>query len=223
MNKLYDIVLFDLDGTLIDSGPGIISSITYALKNEGIKIPDKTEMRRFIGPPIQKGLMEICGLSKEKSKELSIKYREYYEKNCWNKNELYPGIKDLLKDLKSAGILLAIATSRPESSALKIINYYGLDKIFDEIITAKDDNPHIPKKDLIKTAVLRCEQKSGLKNLSAVMVGDTHYDMDGARLYNIPAIGVTYGYGTREELLESGAAHLASSAKELKSFFITSD
>lgn len=220
MKKLYDIVLFDLDGTLIDSGPGIISSIEYALKEEGIKVPNKTEMRKFIGPPIQKGLVKICGLSREKSKELSVKYREYYEKNCWNKNKLYPGIKDLLKKLKSEGILLATATSRPESSALRVISYYGLDEIFDEIVTAKDNDPHIPKKDLIKTAILKCEEKSGLKNLSAVMVGDTYYDMNGARLYDIPAIGVTYGYGTREELLESGAMCLASSAKELEGFLL---
>ena len=215
MKNVYDIALFDLDGTLINSGPAIISSISYALQKEGIPLPDPSEMRRFVGPPIQKGLMKICGISDEKSKQMAKKYREYYETHFWNKNTLYDGMENLLSQLHDSGYLLATATSRPESSARRIINYHGLDKLFDVIVAAKDDKPHTPKKELIQTAINLCEKLSGRQNLSAVMVGDTFYDMEGARLASVASIGVTYGYGTRQELLDNGADFLASNSTEL--------
>lgn len=220
MNKVYDIVLFDLDGTLIDSGTSIISCISRVLSEEGIALPSKSELRKFIGPPLQKGLENICGFSESTSKNLSKKYRAYYEETYYKLAQLYPGILKLLSDLKNAGCLLTTATSRPETSALRTMRYYTLDKFLDVIVTAKDERPDIPKKELIETAIGKCIEISGKKNLKSIMVGDTYYDMTGAKLADVPAIGVTYGYGTKQELLENGADFLASSAEELRKLLI---
>lgn len=220
MNKVYDIVLFDLDGTLIDSGTSIISCISRVLSEENIALPAKSELRRFIGPPLQKGLEDICGFSKDISKLLTKKYRAYYEEHYYKLAQLYPGVLNLLSDLKAAGCLITTATSRPETSALRTMKYYNLDKLLDVIVTAKDERPDIPKKELIETAIGKCSEIAGKKDLKSIMVGDTYYDMTGAKLAAVPAIGVTYGYGTKQELLENGADFLASSVEELRKLLI---
>ncbi len=202
-------ILFDLDGTLTDSGEGIINCSIYALEYFGLPIPSREEMRVFVGPPMRDTMVQF-GVPPERAEEAIKVFRSRYEPIGIYENYPYPGIDELLQKLKTAGHKLYVATSKPEFMAKQVLDRFDLSKYFDLICGALKDASRDKKEDVIAYLL----EQSG-DPAHAVMVGDTLYDVLGASHHNIPTIGVTWGYGTEESLREAGAAAIVHSMDEL--------
>lgn len=210
--KMYDTILFDLDGTLTDPGLGITNSVMHALKKWGIEVNDRTSLYRFIGPPLQDSFMQYYGFSKEDAEKSVAYYREYFREKGLFENEVYPGAEKLLSDLKAAGKTLAVATSKPEEFAIRILEHFHLDGYFDVIAGATMDSSRSKKADVIAY----CLEKLGVTDLSkVVMVGDREHDIIGAKAVGVDSIGVLVGYGSRSELEKAGATHVAETLADV--------
>lgn len=205
-------VFFDLDGTVTDPVLGITNSILYALEKMGRELPPRESLYCFIGPPLMVGFQEFMGMTNEDAAQAVRLYREYYSVTGLLENEPYAGIEELLKELCENGYKLCVATSKPETFAVRIFEHFDLAKYFTHICGASLDDSRNTK-----TAVLEyLMQKLGdCDGSNTVMVGDRHHDIDGARNVDIPSIGVLWGYGTEDELRESGADHIAANMNEL--------
>ena len=205
-----DIILFDLDGTLTDSGPGIMKAGQYALRAFGIE-RDWRELSFFVGPPLSETFARF--VSAENVDAAVAKFREYYQQDGWLDNAPYPGIPTLLAHLKSEGKRLFVATSKLDIMAERILEHFGLAPYFDAICGAPEGDREAGKKVNVVKAALKA---AGCDDLSrAVMVGDREHDVLGAKKNGLPCIGAVYGYGTAEELTAAGAAALADTVDEL--------
>ena len=211
----YVYILFDLDGTLTDSGPGIMNGFAYAIQSMGGQVTDRDQLRKFVGPPLKDSFSGILGYSPEDTEKAIRFYREYYD-NMGGvfENIVYPGIEQLLSDLKSAGKKLIVATSKSSQTTNRVLEHFDLKKYFDFVATADyKSRPHKP--DVIRFVFEQC----GITDRShAVMVGDREYDISAANEAGIDSIGVLYGYGDEEELTSAGATYLAESASDIKTF-----
>ena len=206
------LILFDLDGTLIDPYDAITKGAQYALKHAGFEINDRSVFIPFIGPPLRWSLKEFTKITdKEKIEEIVKKYREYFGKHGIYENTLYPGISEMLERLKNTGHHLAIATSKLQSNAVEIAEYLGIDRYFDLITGCEPDGARSEKNEVIEHVLALFGEKAK----SPVIVGDRKFDVVGAKLTGIESIGVTWGYGPREELEEAGADYIAESVDEL--------
>lgn len=211
--KNYKTILFDLDGTLTDSSPGIINSIIYSMKKFGVTIEDTVPLRRFLGPPLHESFMDVFGFDSEKAMKAVEYYREYYTVKGIEENSVYEGIEDLLASLKLEGKRLVVATSKPQPFAEKIINDFGLNKYFDFVAGSNLDGTRSKKVQVIKYALKSC----GIGDISqAVMIGDRMHDVAGAKEAGIDCIGVEYGYGDYNELESAGADYIVKTAEDLK-------
>lgn len=209
---MYNTILFDLDGTLTDSGRGITNSVAYALTEFGIKFQSKEELRCFIGPPLIKMFMQVYGTSEEEARALVEKYREYYTVNGIFENDLYEGIEELLSALFADGKKLILATSKPEHFAIKILEHFKIAKYFSHICGATMDEKRT-EKDAVVGYALQC---AGISDVSdVVMIGDREYDILGAKVFRMDSIGVLYGYGSREELESAGATYIVETVKDI--------
>ena len=208
---MFKNVFFDLDGTLTDSAEGIINSVEYALKRLGITVYKRSELYKFIGPPLSDSFAEFFGLSEEKCKEGVRLYREYFSEKGIYENKLYDGIQDLLEKTKAAGMTLVLATSKPQEFAEEILRYFDIAKYFDFIAAAEMNGKRNRKQDIINYAL----EISGVKRNETVMVGDRKFDVLGAKSVGVASIGVLYGFGTEEELKEAGADHIAKTPEEV--------
>ncbi len=205
-------ILFDLDGTLTDSAPGITASVKYALKKSGEPVPDYTVLCKFIGPPLLYGFMNFCGMSEERAEKAVEYYREYYSVNGIFESELYPGVDELLAKLCAAGKKIILATSKPEVFAVKILEHFRLSDYFYFTAGATLDKTRTEKADVIAYAL----KNAGITDLSeTVMVGDRFHDIDGAKANGIRSAGVLYGFGSRKELENAGADFIAGDTNEL--------
>ena len=214
---MWKTVLFDLDGTLTDSAPGIINSITYALAHFGIH-EEPENLLKFIGPPLAESLPECYGFSPERTAEAIAVFREYFNEKGWCENAPYPGVGELLRDLKNAGLRLMVATSKPEVQAVRILKHFGLAEYFEHICGAPHGNEDGARKSAVIRRVLSYVEDD---TTSAVMVGDRRHDVAGAREAGLPCIGVLYGYGSREELEKAGAAFIAEDISRLKELLLS--
>ena len=203
-------ILFDLDGTLTDSGEGIINCATLALKHFGLPVPDRETMRVFVGPPLDETFIKF-GVPADKTDEAIAVYRSRYTTVGKFENCPYPGTEEMLRYLQENGHKLYVATSKPENMSVEILEHFGLAKYFDLICGATLDGSRSKKADII-TYLL--EKTVGAEN--AVMVGDTSYDVIGAKTHGMPCIGVTWGYGKVADMEAAGAAAIAHSVDELK-------
>ncbi len=203
-------VLFDLDGTLTDSAPGILNCLRYALEKMGEPIPDEGTLRRFVGPPMRDALMEILHFSPERSMQGVAFYRERYSQTGLFENRVYPGIPELLETLRKAGMRLCVATSKPTPYTVRILERFGLGEYFDAVSGSELDGSRDHKADVIRHLVV----SHGVRPEEAVMVGDRFYDVLGAKENGIPTLGVLFGYGSAEELLQAGAWKLAHDTEE---------
>lgn len=205
-------VLFDLDGTLTNSGPGIMNSVQYALKRFGMETDDLSKLRCFIGPPLQQQFHDFCGFSEQESVQAVEYYREYYVGKGIYENEVYQGIPELLAELKNAGKKIIMATSKPEKFARIIAEHFKIDQYFDFIAGALMDDKRTKKKEVIEYALDSC----GIADKGAVlMIGDRNYDIIGARQAGVHSMAVLYGYGTRQELEEAKPDLMAASPKDV--------
>lgn len=202
-------ILFDLDGTLTDSGEGIMNCAELALRHFGLPVPDRQTMRVFVGPPLHKTLMEF-GVPEEKVAEAITIFRSRYTTIGIFENTPYPGIGELLAKLKSQGHCLMVATSKPEEMANRVLDRFGLSQYFSIICGATMDSSRVSKEDVIAYLL-----SAAVPEAPPVMVGDTHYDVEGAAFHNIPTIGVAWGYGTVEAMEKAGAKAIAYTTDEL--------
>lgn len=202
-------ILFDLDGTLTDSGEGIINCATLALRHFGLPIPSYTDMRTFVGPPLRDSFIRF-GVPADQADEAIRVYRSRYIPTGMFENTPYPGIRELLEKLRAEGYTLYVATSKPEEMSVTILEKFDLAKYFHRICGASIDSSRSTKDAVIAYLL----ESSGAKE-DMVMVGDTKYDILGAKAHGIPAIGVGWGYGKVEEMEEAGAVGIADSMEQL--------
>ncbi|WP_304068148.1 HAD hydrolase-like protein [Megamonas hypermegale] len=208
----FKYILFDLDGTLIDSGAGIIKGVKYALRKYGIEEENEAQLRTFVGPPLNQQFAKCYGFSAEKSMEAVKFFREYYETKGILENEMYAGIDKVLQKLKEQGKFLMVATSKPEKFAHNILAQHDLEKYFDFIGGSLTDGSRVTKIQVLDYVL----KTNRIKNPQEVlMIGDTKFDMLGAKHFNLASLAVTYGYGTEEELLEIKPDFVVNSPKEI--------
>jgi len=211
MTSVYDMVLFDLDGTLTDSEPGIVGAVKETLTRMNLPIPEHDTLRKFIGPPLWYSFVNFCGMTDRQSEQAVEFYRETYNVKGAFLNFPYPGIPKFLDVLKSTGVPLAVATSKPDNIARPVLDYFKLSQYFTHISAPGDNERSSNKKELILSGLNACK----VAPERAVMIGDTHFDAIGAREAGTNFIGVLYGFGTRAEMEQEGAAHFAGTISEL--------
>ena len=217
----YKTILFDLDGTLTDSAPGILNSVRYGCRRIGIPVPDEATLRRFLGPPLIDSFHNLCGLNDADTDRAVAAFREYFPDKGLFENEVYPGIPALLAHLKSEGKRLFVATSKLDTMAERILEHFGLAPYFDAICGAPEGDKEAGKKVNVVKAALKA---AGCDDLSrAVMVGDREHDVIGAHLAGLDVIGVLYGYGSREELTAAGADQIAETPEALETLILSTD
>ena len=206
-------VLFDLDGTLTASMPGITNCAIYALAKFGIVPKTREELLPYIGPPLIYSFMTFHGLSREQAEQAVAYYRERYAEDGWRENNLFEGVSNLLCSLQRNGVRVILATSKPEVFARRILDYFDLTQYFTFVTGATMDGARLEKADVI--AYIQ-QQYPDINATNAVMVGDRKYDVEGAHSRGLPAIGVLFGYGTREELEAARAEYIAKDIAELE-------
>ena len=202
-------ILFDLDGTLTDSGEGIINCAILALEHFGLPIPSREEMRVFVGPPLHESFIKH-GVPADKAEDAIRIYRSRYIPIGKFENTPYPGVREMLETLKAEGHKLFVATSKPEKMSIEILEHFELAKYFDQICGATMDTSRSSKEAVIEYLL---HQNGKADNM--IMVGDTKFDVIGAKAHGIPTIGVSWGYGEVQDMLDAGAAHIAHSTDEL--------
>jgi phosphoglycolate phosphatase len=212
-----DPVLFDLDGTLTESGPGILSSVRYALERMGQPALDDEALRQFIGPPLLDSFRDLCGFDAAQVTVAIAAYREYYGTDGQYENCVYDGIPELLSTLRDAGRTLAVATSKAELYATSILDHFDLTGYFATIVGSELDGRRTGKADIITEALARLDRPAA----GTVMVGDRSHDVRGAVAVGVRSIGVLWGYGDDAELVAAGADALAATPAELLGQLIT--
>lgn len=208
----YRILLFDLDGTISDPKEGITKSVQYALQKMGINEPDLEKLTPFIGPPLQVSFKEFYGFTPEQTNQAIAFYRERFKEKGMFENVLYEGITALLAKLKDDGYRLAIATSKPTIFAEEILRYFKVHHYFEVIVGSNLDGSRSAKADIISYLL---DFYNDYVRADVVMIGDRKHDIIGANANNIASIGVTYGYGTKEELTTAKATYIVHSIDEL--------
>ena len=207
----YDYILFDLDGTLIESAEGVRLSLAHAMEALSLPCPDLSDYTKYVGPP-EDTMRGMCAVPEPLIPKAMQEYRDYYDEVAIGKNKLFDGVAEMLTALHEAGCQLAICTSKNEPVAGYVARTMGLDRLIDAICGSTLDGSRKDKVDLIPYAMesLGCTDKA-----KAVMVGDTHFDAKGAALCGVNFLGVTYGYGTKEGMAACGAIGFADTPGEL--------
>ena len=206
--KKYESVLFDLDGTLTDSGPGITKSVAQAFTRMGMEPPCRKELNLFVGPPLASSFARY-GMNPEQVDEAIRLFRERYTTVGKFENFPYDGVSQLLERLQADGYRLFIATSKPENIAIEVLQHFQLDGYFEKICVASLDHPRETKEAVLEYLKQQCHIGN------AVMIGDTEFDVKGAKEHGIPCSGVTWGYGNRKSMEDAGAIAIASTMDEL--------
>lgn len=202
-------ILFDLDGTLTDSGEGIINCAVYTFEQFGLPVPSREALRVIVGPPLRESLIRF-GIPEDQVEEGIRVYRSRYIPIGKFENEPYPGIRELLEKLLADGHKLYVATSKPEATAIEILQHFDLAKYFVRICGASSDLIRNTKAQVIEYLL---ELNGNTEN--AVMVGDTAFDVLGAKAHGIPTIGVSWGYGENQDMVDAGAIGIAETMDDL--------
>lgn len=210
---MSQVILFDLDGTLTESGEGIIKSVEYALEKLGVTENDPENLKRYVGPPLKESFMKFSGLNEEQAEQGIGYYRERYTKVGMFENRLYPQIPELLEVLKINDKILGVASSKPEIFVNQILEHFGIAQYFQVIVGSELDGRRSKKEEVIEEALLRLHMQT--ERDKVLMVGDKEQDVNGARSCGLQCIGVAYGYGTREELSQAGAVYIADTVEDL--------
>ena len=209
--KKYETIAFDLDGTLTNPERGLLSAFVYAFKKLGVDYGTRESLKRFIGPPLYDEWQREFGWTFDEASEAVEIFREYYNVYGWWDNEVYEGIKEMLKSLKASGKKLVVATSKPEITAKKVLSLFELDGYFDYIAGASMNGSEDLKWQILKRAL----DKVSADNETSILVGDRKFDAEGAKIVGIDSLGVLWGHGSEEELLASGVNYVVSTPEEL--------
>ena len=213
MNCIYDYVLFDLDGTLSASAPGIRRCIELTMEKMGKESPDLSDYSRYIGPPLITTFQRLCGLSPEDAQKALHIYLEYYDTEGEPRNSLFEGVEHLLQRLKNSNAKVAVCTSKNEISAKNVCDFLDINKYLDALCGSDHSIGRREKEDIIPYAMETLGAKQGDR---VVMIGDTHFDAKGAVSAGVDFIGVTFGYGKKKYMVEAGAGRFAESALHLE-------
>lgn len=212
MKPIYEIVVFDIDGTLLKSELGAMNALRYTTDKMGIPFPSEEVQRKFIGPPLHYNFHELMGMSEEDTVRAIDIFNEYYLPKGTFEAEIYPGLMELVKELYSQGIKVCIATAKSKAMADQVVGHFGILPYLTHMETTPDSEATSEKKVLLS----RILKATGTPAEKGVMIGDTLYDAEGAIQNGMPFIGVTYGYGTREAMESVGARAFAKDAQELR-------
>lgn len=210
-------ILFDLDGTLTDPKPGITKSVQYALSKMNIVEEDLEKLTIFIGPPLTASFKEFYSMSDEEANEALQYYRERFSAVGLYENTVYKGIKELLEQLQEQGKTMFVATSKPTFFSIKILEHFGLIHFFKAVIGSELDGTRVEKNEVIEFVLSQIE---GHDRSKIIMVGDRKYDIVGAQTNGIDVIGVSYGYGSDDELTEAKPDYIAGTVSELGEFLL---
>lgn len=214
---MYKAILFDLDGTLTESGEGITKCVQYALKKLGKPEADLKKLEVFIGPPLMEQFMKYAGLDEETARRAVEYYRERYSTIGIFENRPYPGVEEMLQELKRKKYLLAVASSKPEYFVKQILDYFHLTEYFDEIVGSELNGSRTNKTEVIEETLRRLGLDKHREQV--IMVGDKEHDVLGARAAGLECVAVSYGYGTEEELTAAQPLQTVSSTEEILDFF----
>ncbi|MBO5302870.1 MAG: HAD hydrolase-like protein [Lachnospiraceae bacterium] len=208
-------ILFDLDGTIVNSQKGITNCICYVLDYFQMPKPPVEDLLCFIGPPLKDSFMKHFGFDEEKAAFSVGKYRERYNEIGVFECELYPGIQELIEHLHQKGYKLYLASSKPEILCKKILGHFHLENYFDGIFGATMDGKIGTKEQVLEYLF----ETTGADRSTSILIGDTRFDAAGAREAGISCLGVTYGFGSKEELEQEGVAALCDTAAEVEAYF----
>lgn len=214
---MIDNILFDLDGTLTDSGLGITRSVAYALEKLGYKAPGYDELKKFIGPPLGDSFEMYYGFTPEQVEEGLLLFREYFSEKGIFENKPYPGIDTLLATLKNNNKNLLVATSKPEFFANKILDHFDLAQYFSTVVGSPMEGRGTPKNVIVSETLKAGNIDAG----SSVMVGDRKHDIMGAQKNNVLSVGVEYGFGDFAELQAAGADYIANDIPHLTKILLS--
>ncbi|MDY3846245.1 MAG: HAD hydrolase-like protein [Eubacteriales bacterium] len=215
--KKYKAIFFDVDGTLVNSAPGIINGVIYTLKKYGIEPPDDPQsLTCFIGPPLRESFSKYYNIDESRFLEVEGVFREYYDVKGIFECSMYTGTKRMLRHLKESGKTLAIASSKPMRHVSRILERFGIDKCFDYVGAAYIEKGIYEKDDIIRRAVTSL----GLSPQECLMVGDRLYDIEGAHKSGMDCACVLYGFGSEREFEEYGADYIFGKVSELENFLL---
>lgn len=213
-------LLFDLDGTLTDPKLGITTCVQYALNSFGIEEPDLDKLEPFIGPPLMNSFMDFYNMDEEQAEAAISKYRERFSSVGMFENEVYPGIVRLLVRCRQHGAKLAVASSKPEIYVKKILEHFHLAKYFDVIVGSELDGRRTDKEEVISEALSRLFPNNNIDYDNTVMIGDRKFDIIGAKNNKLVSVGVSYGYGSIEELKEEKPDYIVRTVAELEDLLL---
>ncbi|WP_166876638.1 HAD hydrolase-like protein [Salinibacterium sp. ZJ450] len=208
----YSCILLDLDGTILDSAPGIIKTLEFTLERIGRPIPGPAELLKWVGPPIMDSFRDLAGLNPAESEHALAVYREKYLDDGAYDATLFPGMPSIIRDIHRHGIPLSLATSKPELPATLMLEHFDLARHFTVITGASEDETRSAKADVVAEALIRLD-RLGVDISNPVMVGDREHDIAGAAANGVPTIAVEWGYGSPVEYV--GAVALANTPAEL--------
>ena len=218
--RMKKYLLFDLDGTLTDPKIGITTCVQYALHSFGIEEPDLDKLEPFIGPPLRDSFMEFYGFTAEQAEEAVAKYRERFQNTGIFENEVYAGIPEMLKNLQSKGYFLALASSKPQIYVERILEHFDLKKYFAVVVGSELDGTRETKDQVVQETLHQLFKENPIEPDQVYMIGDRKFDVEGARALGVESVGVTYGYGSKEELKEAKADYIVQSVEELEKFLL---
>ncbi|WP_318241948.1 HAD hydrolase-like protein [Arthrobacter gallicola] len=215
MIELRQLVLFDLDGTLVDPAGSITGGISAALAASGLPVPSPADLQQMVGPPLAESLTRIAGVPAAQLDDVIARYRAGYRETGMAASRPYPGIRAAVQELRDAGCVVAVATQKPEPTAKELLRIQKLDDLFASVHGSPADERTAASDG--KTSIIRAalDRHAGSYS-SAVMVGDRQHDVHGAAANNIPCIGVAWGFAADGELEAAGAAAVVTSAQQLK-------
>jgi len=214
--KAYKYILFDLDGTLTDPKEGITKCVQYALSHFDIHVDDLDTLTPFIGPPLDESFIKFYGLSKEDANRAVTLYRERFREIGMLENKVISGIPEVLSNLRDHGMTLHVATSKPTVFASEILKNFNLNHYFESIVGSNLDGTRSAKKEIIDFIM----QQQNLNSQEVVMIGDRMHDIIGAKKVHVDSIGVTFGYGSEEELSNAGATYIVHSPEKLEALLL---
>ena len=217
MSLPYTCVLFDLDGTIVDSAPGITASLAYTFETLGRPIPSPSQLLEYVGPPILESFEKLAGMTEAEGRRALDVYRERYLAHGVGNVSIYPGLAGLLKAIHESPLALSLATSKPESLARIALTSLGVIQYLDVLTGASEDEVRSAKADVVEEALLRL-RAIGADLSRPVMIGDRFYDVEGAAVHGVPTIFVEWGYGSPAERV--GTVASVSTAEQLQELLL---
>lgn len=214
----YDVVLWDFDGTLVDSSEGILRSMRLTFKKMGLTVPGREVLEKFIGPPLMYSLQSYTGLGEEQAREAVRLYREVYETEDIYRSQVYPGMESLIRRLRAQGVKIGVATLKPEWMAQLLLKHFGIGQLVDTCSgSASDELGERTKSQIIDEALRRLGHTDRSR---VVMLGDTLFDADGAKESGVDFVAAMYGFGlTEQQAKDAGSVAMVRGAEDLTEFF----